>query len=1153
MIEAVTKSFDVLSRELKVHQHHILEASAGTGKTFSIENLVVRLLIESDEPLELSQILVMTFTRAATRELRQRVRENIQNAIEFLTSSEGSCPDFICAIKEQPQDVIDKAKRRLEVALGTYDEAQIFTIHGFCARVLRECQEGTLLPIDGREEQGLSDSLVRQLVRDVFRTEVLPNECSPGQLERLLNDFKGDDEKLQKSLASFALKAPIASVPSFCEHYRSFQAAIQLLQDKYACDIVGLYQRLGAAYKKYDDAATEKIERFAQIFEKDLTDERDLDQLIRDDCILPKALEASQRKKSGAKNAPWPTPEEEDFLEALRKHLLPIVGLASDVKRIFAWMARKCQDFIRRYVEEEGIAGADQILEQMAEAVDDESFRSRVALRYRFAIVDEFQDTDPIQWGILQKLFLQDSRVHMALVGDPKQAIYSFRRADVYTYMQAVSSFASEYHASLDTNFRSCTPLVEAVNYLFNEEDNPNLLIMPALDRCLSFRPALPAPRAQKSSIDDGRGAIHMFIARGKRSRSNVNWPTGDMKEAFVLPFLVQEITRLAEFGRSYRDIAILIRDRYEASDTLEFLRHHQIPAILERSGSITQSSALDAFLELLHAVLRPWDNAALFQLLGGGLLAFSQSTASEWSLQSRNISLVYSLRDILHHQGVSSFMQAFLLSRWTSDSMTVMETLLSRDGGVEVYRDLRHLTEILTEQHLPASGLIIALQELRLADDDERYYIRSDASQDAVRILTIHASKGLEYPIVFATGLKERSKTKDSLVPDHSGTGTLVIAEENGSAIESFLCEQDAEKIRLAYVAMTRAKERLYLPLLIEEDSKITQGQASPLELIVGGLGRAKMSRVALYECIKNLSDQSLIDFLNTKVPQCCISYEVLRNSPSICRNPILKIPPVLVAPPSVQVPGIPSWMHSFTSLSSHNQVEHEAISLDGCPREFNARIKNAHTLPAGSEVGVLVHEIMEKMPLEYIKATHSPEELLPFIQEYAASTPFSAWSSAIANVVFAGFKTPITLGSCHIPLCEISTDSSFREMEFLFAQAPDSFSSGEGFLKGFVDFVFSHEGSYYIVDWKTNWLGPDQDHYNIEALEAAMRRGSYALQANIYAEAMERYLRCFEERPFEECFGGIYYLFLRGMNPEIPNSGVVNINPVGVALCQE
>ncbi len=217
-------------------------------------------------------------------------------------------------------------------------------------------------------------------------------------------------------------------------------------------------------------------------------------------------------------------------------------------------MARGCQQLLQRYVEAEGISGSDQLLIQMSQAVQDIAFCHRVSNRYRFAIVDEFQDTDAQQWQIFQKLFLGRQGTYIALVGDPKQAIYGFRQADIYTYINAVQSFAQEHHASLVTNYRSCKPLVEAVNHLFCEQYNPNLLSMPAVDSSLAYRDAQSASHSSQNSIPDGRGAMHFFIAKASKGRSK-RWPTDDLEVNVLYPYMANEIHKLVVLNVS---IAIL-------------------------------------------------------------------------------------------------------------------------------------------------------------------------------------------------------------------------------------------------------------------------------------------------------------------------------------------------------------------------------------------------------------------------------------------------------------------------------------------------------------------------------------------------------------------------------------------------------------------
>ncbi len=1112
------KTFDVQKRNLNVFQNHILEASAGTGKTFSIENLVVRLLIErpknTEEPFSLSQILVVTFTRAATRELKERIRANIEKALTWLCNDEPTAPDYILAIREMDGKA---AKKRLQAALANYDEAQIFTLHGFCARMLRECQEA--VASHGVEEKGLSDQLLNQIILDFFRTEVRLPYCSSAQLA-----LAGDLEKLQRNLRRHITKTtPIAAVPTYEEFFQSFNSVMGKLKQQYGWtsqELIDHYDNAAPLYKVPPGKKTASLARqqayyFASLIDKTSWTSSEFDEVLRHGLVFCDVLGPEQKKKKSP---------DSQIATILSQELAPIVEQARDKDTVFAWMAKGCQNLLQRYVEEEGISGSDQLLLQMSQAVLDMGFCSRVSSRYRFAIVDEFQDTDAQQWQILQKLFLNQQGTHIALVGDPKQAIYGFRQADIYTYINAVQSFAQEHHASLVTNYRSCKPLVEAVNHLFCEKYNPKLLSIPAVDSSLAYLEVLSAPNANSETIPDGRGALHFFIAKAKKGLSK-RWPTNELEQSVLYPYIANEIFRLVRFERHYRDIAILTRGNVEASRLLEFFTNAGVPAILERSGRVTDSPAFAMLTELLHAAMHPWDNSATMQLLGGALLRFTQQQATEWLLRPEKVALIHQLSEKLHLSGVSFFVEEFLQSPLTPSEVPVIEYVLSREGGAELYRDLRHLAELLAEDC--SGSLIEGLMRLKDFDeDDERTKIRADGKQDAVRILTIHASKGLEYPIVFANGVAARpTNPNEVLVPSN---GHLVLAKVNPKASEAYLYETDAEKVRLAYVAMTRAKERLYVPFLIPDKSELNHGQASPIEVLLAGLGRQWNSRHELHGLMENLSEEHLIAFLKETAPEERISCEVLSDFIALNRAVPKKIPPLLVAPPQVIVPGQELWIESFTSLASY-RGEDERFST-GEPQ----------ILPAGREFGVFVHGLLEKLAFEVVINCASHSDLIPHIQPYLQATPYEGCLEAFADLIFNTLKTPLQIKDDLLPLCMIDPTKQFKEMEFL---TKDSLN----LLKGSIDFVFCHSHRYYIVDWKTNLL----DSYSPESITSAIDSHQYDLQARIYSSALCRFVKTFDERPIEESFGGAFYLFLRGMNASIPQSGVYYFS--GASLCME
>ena len=1123
------RSFDILNRHQHVHQHHVLEASAGTGKTFSIEHLVVRLLVEKPKegglPLTLSQILIVTFTRAATRELRQRIRDKIEQAISHLTQPQKAPDDYLLAIRETGEDEIAEAKKRLEDALATYDEAQIYTIHSFCGRMLRECHESTWSTTRSAEERGPSQSRLLEVVKDFLRTGV---RCSTTQLRRLLEQRNRPIDKLQQTLLKEALRpGVIAPVPSFHDQLEEFRAVMTALTRQYRWKpdkIMEDYEQTLHRYNKYGprnpEEYKEEVRGFAALFGQDTWSAADLNQLIDTDIVWAK-LDVSKRKTKQE----WPATHYPDLIPILKEQLVPLIDRCRNPKHIFAALAHACQKHIKHYMSQEELSGSDQLLQQMNDAVQNISFCDRVAARYRFAIVDEFQDTDPIQWNILKKLFLEQPAHHLALVGDPKQSIYGFRAADIHTYFEAVGHLPVEHHASLSTNYRSRPELVEAVNSLFSSEHSPGLLPK-------GFQP-VQAAKTDLNGPSDAKGAMHFFYVQTSEKKS-----TSTVEEEAILPYIGQEILSLQSKGYPFADMAILVSDRYQTKRVLAALTAVGIPAILERSGFVTDSPAFTGVAELLRAILRPRDRSACLQALGGILLAYTEQEASQILASSEGMRWFNTLHRILIEQGIAASFEELFRSRIGDTTHTFLQRLLRRKEGLNLDRDMRQLEGLLAEaqhsDHVQAEGLIEQLRQLRqlAADEEERVKIRDDIKRDAVRIMTIHVSKGLEFPIVFCPGIITQSKIDHSLVPSDRKKNHLVVADDTSSdAIQRFHRELDEEKVRQAYVALTRAKNRVYVPILYhsaETEKGIANGQASPLELILARFGCPPISsEEELLHRISLLRPETLTEYLDTHISPAWMTHEQISNEVCPTKTAIQATPVELMPPNPVTVQAKPIWIHSYTGITAaftedENVSPTIAVNAPNC--SYSA-IKNMHTLPAGSQTGILLHQLLQDIPFDRIDQ-HTVEQQL-------AGNQLSEWSEVVADLLQRVVNTPLLLDGVELPLISIPPDQLYKEMEFFYSLDDSNLlpfnDVGFGFMKGVIDLVFTYQDKYYLIDWKSNWLGPNESAYNQEALEAAMRANQYPLQAAIYTEALKRYLAQVDPRPFEECFGGAFYFFLR------------------------
>jgi exodeoxyribonuclease V beta subunit len=842
------RSFDVLNPKESLLGPHLLEASAGTGKTFVIEHLYVHFLLEG---LQVEQILAITFTRAAASELRVRIRKNLVKAIEKV-QGEGGDP-----------------LRKLKGALARFDHAQIFTIHGFCQRMLKEFSLEASFYVSEGDETSFRRAILPSLL-DFLETQTVLSPAQIGCLPDL-------SERLLKA------KAPTKDPGSFATDCRAIEEAISKWQKEppSLSFIQEEFERLRPHFK---------ISGFeAKGFEEALVRLGDLFVHPRGllDVSILQFLDPDNLKKGKSISS--------EFFHWCRAHLLPPLERAMDPKVNFERLRFAWQKPFEKLMEERGLFSPDHLLQCMKEALARPDFVQAVQNKIGLAIIDEFQDTDAIQWEIFSTLFFGNNR-SFYLVGDPKQSIYRFRDADLYTYYQARSLLGEEACYSLDTNYRSTPALVSALNSFFGDEQVHPWLVLPREGRAESYRPVFAGIK-EEWEAGDGKCNLQFF----------------SVSEEEELPYIVQEIERLSSLFPHYGSFAVLVKDRYQGEEVRAFLQKENLPAWIKNRTPLKKSLALTALEELFEALYFPRDSSRVQICLAGPFLS-SHEQLFEWK----------ALFDL---EGLPSLLRQ-VASRL--DSNQIIEKLLE--------------IKILSLETLKR-----AFRELEDADPEEQ-----NAEENAIQIMTMHGSKGLEFDVVFALGAAHNAPQKDE--------------------------EENAEKLRQLYVAFTRAKYRLYVPLIHKSKDE------SPLALF---FRKSKLGSGHVEIVEKLRASQSKIG-LDSFIPE-----ERQRKE---------FVPPKKEERTRTSVVHSERNILSYTSLSqreAHAAVSHTPIASDE---------KTLHTLPRGKDTGILLHQMFEEVLTKRVP------------------TLLKGWEVPLEELIRKVQALPLLQG---ISSCGI-------EVEFLFSRAP-------------------------------------------------------------------------------------------------------------------
>lgn len=842
----------------------LIEASAGTGKTWAICGLVLRLLLERG--LTVQQVLVVTFTNAATAELRQRLRQRLVDTLAGLQAdappagADPFVPDLLASLRAAGHGDAT-LRQRLAAALQNFDEASIFTIHGFCQRALADAPMAAQMPLQQALLADDSD-LLAEAVHDIWRTQVAGPAADPALAAHLL--ATGDSparwlrllqRQLARPLARLVWPADIDTPTDRSALASSLQAAfdtarqawVQQRGDALATLDKGLKQLDGRYYKA--DAATKAATAWDALLAQG-TPPADTPAGAQ----LLGAAHLALRTKKGQT-----TPDHAFFhtaqalLDALAAHTraLQLARL-----RLIRLLLREGAERQRQAKRARRVVAFDDMLANLHQRLHDPSANPAssqlaAALRQRFpaALIDEFQDTDPLQWSVFQTIYASPAadNAPLFLVGDPKQAIYSFRHADLHTYLLARSQ-AQAVH-TLAQNQRAVGPLIQALNHLFGQHDRP--FMQPGLHYQPVTEGSKPKPLlVDRSAPDAPRAPLQLWTL--PRSRSGP-LPKAELQRRAAAT-CAGEIARLLGAARAGQtslggrplqagDIAVLVRSHAQGSVMRQALATLGVGSVELSQASVFQGPDAEELERVLAAMLQPARDGLLKAALATrwhGLAAHQIDALAADDTAWLDQVQAYAAHGALWRQrGIG-----VVLQQWRQQAQ-VAERLLAAADGARRMTNLLHLGELLHQASAtqPSPEALLRWLQSRRDDPqaDDASQLRLESDQHLVQIVTIHKSKGLEYPVVFCPFLWDgrsgsHGEGMDG-VPGHDDSGQATLDFRKGldggfdeaAAKAEARLDAAAELLRLIYVALTRAVQRCYL--LVGSYSTLAFGRATHSE----------------------------------------------------------------------------------------------------------------------------------------------------------------------------------------------------------------------------------------------------------------------------------------------------------------------------------
>lgn len=1168
-----------------LYGERLIEASAGTGKTYTIAGLYLRLLLghgllieegadagqpsAHERPLSVTEILVVTFTEAATAELRGRIRGRIHEArLAFLRGKvvdEDKDPLLAELLKEVADHEL--AARRLLAAERQMDEAAVFTIHGFCQRMLKQnaFESGALF-----ETEFLTDDsqLRLQAVSDYWRSEFYPVDKplasavralwpSPAALLREMGSWLDNSELEMR---------PPAGDETLAARHQAAMARIEAVKREWLAQTDEIRRQTDGQVSRYTGKNYEgwlvKIADWAQ-------DEGS-------GYAIPKELERfgqtvlEENLKKGGAVPTLPLFSQIDQLLASRP------GIRDLILQRAAVVVRSRMQASKRQAHQ---LSFDDLLKDLDGALGSglgERLCERIRATYRVAMIDEFQDTDPQQYRIFHRLYGGHTDTALLMIGDPKQAIYGFRGADIFTYIQARRNVSAHY--TLGCNWRSSRALVAAVNGLFERAKDPFIY-----EADIPFLPVEAQGKSKALQLDgEAAPVLHCWQLSGQPTFNK-----GDYQSRMARATAV-EIHRLLTLARAGKaqigdqpvkagDIAVLVRTGAEGKLVQQELARLAIASVYlsNRESVLAQVEAREILL-ILHACQNPGEERSLRAALATGLFDLDAKALDELASDERAwesaVQEFMEYRKIWHKRGVLAMLRALLHRR------NLASSLLASPNGERRLTNFLHLGELLQQVSCELDGEYALLRWLgeaasRPDGQDAEQVLRLESERKLVQIVTIHKSKGLEYPLVFLPFICSHRAADTPLFHEADGAGNRTVLDLTGA--EESLAEADrerlAEDLRLLYVALTRGVYATWLGLAPVRSGNGKSEQTDLHQTAIGYLlqkgveGNAETLTTALTELAQALPGVAVGE------------PSLTRPAPMAAEEEQLGEPQVRHFTGTLERDW---WISSYSGLAAQGHghskgvlanpgfddevvTETAALAADlSTAQQEEAPQPSIFTFPKGARPGTLLHSLFETIDFQ----SAGGEPLAEHIATLLAQDGFDeSWAPVLQQQVEAVLDTPLETGFGEpVRLRELAPERKQVELEFFLPMGrvtapaltalcqqhdplsrgnkPLSFATVQGMLKGFIDLVFEWQGRWYLLDYKSNHLGMSPADYSRPALEQAMAEHRYDLQYQLYSLALHRLLALrLPGYDFEQHFGGVFYLFLRGM----PQGGIFHTRP--------
>ncbi|MCK9224177.1 MAG: exodeoxyribonuclease V subunit beta [Candidatus Muirbacterium halophilum] len=1123
----------------------VIEASAGTGKTYNISGIYEKLIKKG---VDVKEILVVTFTDNATNELRERIKSNLK-----------------CFVNKEMHNESAEYKRAKN-ALRMFDEANIFTIHGFCRKTLIENSFESKTDFDA--EIGSDEIIINELIYDFYRDNFIDSTTLTASFLKknlsINNILKLPNHKIVNSSINIKLKHSKLEFDNILDISKN----IIELSEKMLNQINGKKEeiiKLIYNTKLNGNIYNKNLSKYLDNIENDLlkikANKHDVFETKFDKLELFTIQKMESSKTKNSVDIPQNVFFEyaQNLLDKFKEFNSKII----DLKDIFISNFVK---YIRKKLVErkkkDGIITFDDMIQQTYENLDSETFREIISKKYKAVLVDEFQDTDIMQYTIFKKLFFGSKNKTCFMIGDPKQSIYKFRGADIYSYIQARKN--SDFQYTLDKNFRSEKGIIESINTIFSGES-------PFYNKELEYTKVLhPGDEKENEEIfyseikefQDNFCTIN-FIKDGEKNKS-VN---KDDSLTFVINNFLHDITKLLDNAnkdkvkignRNFKnsDIGVIVRSNYEAKEIKNQLTKLNIPSVIYSNESVYSSIIASDMKDIFIAIKEPNSFSSVKKALGTSMIFEREVINCNDNKISEYTEFFVEANSIYNKWGISRAI-AFLDKKFF-----FIENLLKRDNSERNITNFKHLEELIVldiyNKGMSISAFIKEFIKKINEGKDKENEQKIESDENAVRIISIHKSKGLQYKVVFYLSAWQKCFNIDKVeypIAHNKITKKIELAlinDRKESIKKNQLEDEFEESIRLFYVAVTRAVSRLFVYI-----PDYMNNHLSPANYLFNySFMKKKADDFDIHSKNSNIKSDDYINSLNKLAKECNNSIKINIIDKFFDINPlnVKKSEKKDFEYRKFKQRNIENRRTtSFSGLIFN--IEHEKVEYQKDSLLEDRTEKTVFDLPKGPLAGTAVHEILENISFNSnSEIIRNNVEIVMKKYGWNEEWIFEKLSENIHNVL----NTEIFHNGEKFRLCEINHKDIVKESFFVFPvndlksehlrniynkykdKCPDIFNKLDfegfsGYISGFIDLMFRIDDKYFILDWKTNSLGYSYEDYSKENLNKAMKANYYNLQYYIYSEAIQKYLSLkLKDYSKEKNWGGVYYLFTRGIKPK-------------------